>query len=131
MSASGTRSCGRERILTKPATSRLRLVLSQLIDQLRMPPAPGTTIPYPKLRNFVLDVLAEGRRKQIAHVLFEADVGGIKEQLAELRLRGGTLTEIAHASGFTDSSHLCRSWQASYGLSPSYARDANRVRIVA
>src|SRR5437899_740791 len=53
-----------------------------------MPPAPGTTIPYPKLRNFVLDVLAEGRRKQIAHVLFEADVGGIKEQLAELRLRG-------------------------------------------
>jgi AraC family transcriptional regulator, arabinose operon regulatory protein len=50
---------------------------------------------------------------------------------AELRLRGGTLTEIAHASGFTDSSHLCRSWQASYGLSPSYARDARRVRIVA
>src|SRR5260370_8374708 len=76
-------------MLTKPATSRLRLVLSQLIDQLRMPPAPGTTIPYPKLRNFVLDVLAEGRRKQIAHVLFEADVGGIKEQLPDLRRRGG------------------------------------------
>jgi len=50
---------------------------------------------------------------------------------AELRLRGGTLTEIAHASGFVDSSHLCRSWQASYGLSPSYARDPSRVRIVA
>lgn len=50
---------------------------------------------------------------------------------AELRLRGGTLTEIAHASGFVDSSHLCRSWQASYGLSPSYARDASRVRILA
>ena len=50
---------------------------------------------------------------------------------AELRLRGGTLTEIAHASGFVDSSHLCRSWQASYGLSPSYARDPSRVRILA
>jgi AraC family transcriptional regulator of arabinose operon len=50
---------------------------------------------------------------------------------AELRLRGGTLTEIAHAAGFADSSHLCRSWQASYGLSPSYARDSSRVRIVA
>jgi len=50
---------------------------------------------------------------------------------AELRLRGGTLTEIAHAAGFADSSHLCRSWQASYGLSPSYARDASRVRIFA
>jgi AraC-like DNA-binding protein len=50
---------------------------------------------------------------------------------AELRLRGGTLTEIAHAAGFADSSHLCRSWQASYGLSPSYARDRSRVRIFA
>jgi AraC-like DNA-binding protein len=48
---------------------------------------------------------------------------------AELRLRGGTLTEIAHASGFVDSSHLSRSWQSSYGLSPSYARDPSRVRI--
>jgi len=50
---------------------------------------------------------------------------------SELRLKGGTLTEIAHAAGFADSSHLCRSWQASYGLSPSYARDSSRVRIVA
>src|SRR5688572_5764016 len=50
---------------------------------------------------------------------------------SELRLKGGTLTEIAHAAGFADSSHLCRSWQASYGLSPSYARDASRVRIFA
>ena len=75
--------------MTKPATSRLRLVVSQLIDQLRMPPAPGKTIPYPRLRNFVRDVLAEGSRKRIAHVLLEADVGGIKEELAELRLRGG------------------------------------------
>jgi 2-oxoacid dehydrogenases acyltransferase (catalytic domain) len=71
------------------ATSRLRLILSQLIDQLRMPLAPGPTYPYPRLRNFVIDVLAEGRRKQIAHVLLEADIGGIKEKLAELRLRGG------------------------------------------
>jgi hypothetical protein len=70
-------------------TSRLRLILSQLIDQLRMPLAPGQTYPYPKLRNFVIDVLAEGRRKQIAHVLLDADIGGVKEKLAELRLRGG------------------------------------------
>lgn len=75
--------------MTGPAPRRLRLVLSQLRDQLRMPPAPGKTYPYPKLRNFVLDVLAEGRRKPTIHVLFEADVDGIKEQLAELRARGG------------------------------------------
>jgi AraC-like DNA-binding protein len=47
---------------------------------------------------------------------------------ADLRRGGGTLTKIAHASGFTDSSHLSRTWQASYGLSPSYSMDGKRVR---
>ena len=74
--------------MSQPSPGRMRLALSQLIDQLRMPPAPGQTYAYPKLRNFVLDVLAEGRRKHIAHVLLEADVGGLKERLAELRERG-------------------------------------------
>lgn len=81
--------CKGELALTQPATGRLRLVLSQLIDQLRMPLAPGKTVPYPRLRNFVLDVLAEGRRKQIAHVLLEADVGGLNGHLAKLRESGG------------------------------------------
>ncbi len=74
--------------MTKPTTSRMRLVLSQLIDQLKMPHAPGQTQPYPRLRNFLLDVLAEGRRKHITHVMLEADIGGIKERLAERRLHG-------------------------------------------
>jgi 2-oxoacid dehydrogenases acyltransferase (catalytic domain) len=77
-----------DKIVTKPATSRLRLVLSQLRDQLKMPHAPGTTYPYPRLRNFLQDTLAEGKRKHIAHIMLEADIGGIKEQLAERRLRG-------------------------------------------
>jgi AraC family transcriptional regulator of arabinose operon len=47
---------------------------------------------------------------------------------ANLRLGGGTLTKIAHAAGFTDSSHLSKTWQASYGLSPSYSMDGRRVR---
>lgn len=50
---------------------------------------------------------------------------------SELRFKGGTLTEVAHAAGFADSSHLCRSWHSSYGLSPSYARDNSRVRVFA
>jgi hypothetical protein len=66
----------------------MRLVLSQLRDQLRMPHAPGKTLPYPRLRNFLLDALAEGKRKHIAHVVLEADIGGIKERLAERRERG-------------------------------------------
>jgi hypothetical protein len=75
-------------IVTKPSTSRLRLVLSQLIDQLKMPHAPGKTYAYPRLRNFVLDVLAEGQRKHIAHIMIEADIGGIRARLAERRQRG-------------------------------------------
>lgn len=48
---------------------------------------------------------------------------------ADLRLRGGSLTKIAHAAGFTDSSHLSRTWQASYGLAPSYTMDGRHVRV--
>jgi pyruvate/2-oxoglutarate dehydrogenase complex dihydrolipoamide acyltransferase (E2) component len=74
--------------LAKPATSRIHLVLSQLIDQLKMPHAPGKTQPYPRLRNFLQDALAEGKRKHIAHIVLEADIGGVKERLAQLRQRG-------------------------------------------
>jgi AraC family transcriptional regulator, arabinose operon regulatory protein len=45
-----------------------------------------------------------------------------------LRLKGVALTSIAHAAGFSDSSHLSRTWQASYGMSPSYTLDQRRVR---
>ena len=74
--------------LAGAAAGGLRLALSQLIEQIRMPPAPGTICAYPRLRNFLLDVLAEGRRKNIAHVLLEADIAGVREQLAELQARG-------------------------------------------
>jgi hypothetical protein len=66
----------------------MRLVLSQLIDQLKMPHAPGKKLPYPRLRNFVLDVLAEGQRKHIVHIMLEAEIGGIRDRLAERRQRG-------------------------------------------
>jgi len=47
---------------------------------------------------------------------------------ADLRFKGGSLTKIAHAAGFADSAHLSHMWQASYGLSPSYSLDRERVR---
>jgi hypothetical protein len=67
---------------------RLQLIWSQLVDQLKMPLAPGKIVPYPRLRNFVLDVLAEGRRKKIAHLMLEADIGPMRERLAEHRRAG-------------------------------------------
>jgi hypothetical protein len=69
------------------ASNGQRLALSQLITRLKIPNADGEKLPYPRLRNFVLDVLAEGRRKNIIQVLFEADIGGVKDRLADHRLR--------------------------------------------
>src|ERR1700716_2207632 len=66
----------------------MRLVLSQLLDHLKMPHAPGKIHSYPRLRNFLGDALAEGKRKHIAHIMLEADIGRIKERLAERRERG-------------------------------------------
>jgi hypothetical protein len=83
-----------EPILRQPNSSRLRLVWSQLIDQMKMPAAPGRIVPYPRIRNFVRDVLAEGRRKNIAHLLLEADIGPIRERLAEHRRRGAEPVSI-------------------------------------
>jgi hypothetical protein len=96
--------CDEERTAPKPTTGRWRLVVSQLIDQLRMPPSPGKIYRSPKLRNFVLDVLAEGRRKQIVHVLLEADLGGVRERLAELRQRRG---EPASMTSYIAKSFAC------------------------
>jgi 2-oxoacid dehydrogenases acyltransferase (catalytic domain) len=79
----------REQVLTQTSPRRWRLILSQLIDQLRMPNATATVYPYPRLRNFILDALAEGRRKPLAHVLFEVDIAQARERLAEHRRRSG------------------------------------------
>ena len=41
-----------------------------------------------------------------------------------------TLTEIAHAAGFTDSAHLSRTYQRWFGQPPSYSRNRNHVNIL-
>jgi hypothetical protein len=73
---------------------RVRLAVSQLITRLKTPDAEGEKHLYPRLRNFVLDVLSEGRQKNIIQVLFEADIGGVRDRLAEQRLRIGESVTI-------------------------------------
>jgi len=90
--------------LSEAKTSRLRLAVAQLIDQFTMPTAPGRTYPYPRLRNFIQDVLAEGARKKIAHVLLEADVTAIKVRLAAHRRDGGEAVSL--------TSYIARSFAA-------------------
>ena len=57
-------------------------VLVQLLALLRQPAPAHTQQPYPKLRNFILDVMAEGRRKNTIHLLFEAEVAPMRRHLA-------------------------------------------------
>jgi hypothetical protein len=72
----------------------LRLALSQLITRLKAPCPRGKKYPYPRLRSFILDLLAEGKRKNITHILFEADIGRIKDRLTSYRLRTGLSVTI-------------------------------------
>lgn len=43
---------------------------------------------------------------------------------------GRTLTDIAHATGFTDSAHLSHTFKQSYGINPSYVLDRKHVEIL-
>jgi len=60
--------------------------------------------------------------------LFNRDVGlSMPAYIRWLRLRwvtealaeGSTLTQAAHAAGFSDSAHLSRVFRASFGMAPS------------
>ncbi|SFI17711.1 2-oxoacid dehydrogenases acyltransferase (catalytic domain) [Collimonas sp. OK307] len=56
--------------------------LSQLIQLVRQPAPASTHQAYPKLRNFILDVMAEGRRKNIINLLFEVELAPVRDNLA-------------------------------------------------
>jgi hypothetical protein len=57
-------------------------ILVRILRLGRQPSAPAVQRPYPKLRNAVLDILAEGRRKNIINLLIEADITSMRTQLA-------------------------------------------------
>lgn len=44
-------------------------------------------------------------------------------------LRGGSLTEAAHAAGFVDSAHYARAFQKAYGHAPSRIFRSRRVQV--
>ncbi len=69
--------------------NRFSSTLLQLIRLIKQKPSPGTKLPYPKLRNSILDIMAEGRRKNIINLLLEADVTLLRYNLARHRAETG------------------------------------------
>ena len=52
-------------------------------------------------------------------------------RIAELFSDGLSLTEIAHAAGFTDSAHMCHMFQDVFGAPPSHFLRSDLVRVQA
>jgi len=52
--------------------------LSQLVVLIMQKPAPVSYHPYPKLRNFILDIMAEGRRKNTINLIMEAELAPVQ-----------------------------------------------------
>ena len=63
-------------------------IVPQLMAQLKTPNAVASEQPFPPIRNFVLDVMSEGRRKNIINLLCEADLHTLNIQLAEASALG-------------------------------------------
>ena len=74
--------------------SRLFAAFAQLRRLLALPPAKNTHAPFPKSRNVVLDILAEGRRKNNIQLLFDADATAIRAQIASQAAQTGQAVSI-------------------------------------
>jgi pyruvate/2-oxoglutarate dehydrogenase complex dihydrolipoamide acyltransferase (E2) component len=59
-------------------------------------PAPHKVVRFPLMRNYIIDMMSEGRRKNTVHMLFEADATFIFDQLQ--RINGELVTKITLTS---------------------------------
>ncbi len=57
---------------------------AQLQNELKKPRASSKRIAYPPIRNFVLDLMAEGRRKNTINLAFEADISDARQRLSAM-----------------------------------------------
>jgi AraC-like DNA-binding protein len=69
-----------------------------------------------------LDRLFEGEPRTVAETIRDARLDRSRRDLADPRLAGRTILEIALGAGFTSAAHFSRAFRARYGMSPSDAR---------
>ncbi|MEO8384601.1 MAG: 2-oxo acid dehydrogenase subunit E2 [Betaproteobacteria bacterium] len=74
--------------------NHLSAAYHQLKRLLRARPATSTQSPYPPIRNFVLDILTEGRRKNTIQLLLEVDAKAIRAQIAKIAAQSGDKISI-------------------------------------
>jgi AraC family transcriptional regulator len=48
---------------------------------------------------------------------------------AEAAMRGASLTDAAHAAGFSDSAHLSRTFPSTFGIAPSFMFERSRFSV--
>jgi len=75
--------------LKLPVAKRWLAIPAKLLQLIRQPSAPGQQRSYPQLRNAILDIMAEGRRKNIINLLFEADLTQLRHQLSQVNQVSG------------------------------------------
>lgn len=68
---------------------RVRAAWAQLAELWQQPEPKAEIVSFPAPRRLILDVLAAGQKKSIAHVLFDADISGVKDRLAAHRHQTG------------------------------------------
>jgi len=82
--------------------NNLSKAFSQLITLVMQKPSAASHRPYPKLRNFILDIMREGRRKNVINLLMEAELAPIRNHI-ELHAR-------QHGEHITLTGFICKAF---------------------
>ena len=107
--------------------------VNRVLNRLHLASGQGSTIPLKELA--ALACLSPDR---MTHLFREQTGMSIKRYLLWAQIRrtvqlmatGGSLTQIALSGGFTDASHMSRTFQRYFGLSPSFLANAGSVAVV-
>ena len=76
---------------------RLAAIVAELLQFLRSPPPPHREEPYARLRNMIGDILAEGRRKSLIHLLLRVDITQMRRGCAEASITACVAKAFADA----------------------------------